>query len=1595
MLAYPVSKKWMLIYQDALTEQQNRKKRNQHAGRQDDNTPQWYVRKLLDNSITSKQLGNLWVSLRTEPVGWVDDFIEAQGQVALSTVLSHINQRESLTEDLLDREYDLVKCLKALCNLQEGADQAVQSPHTVQALVRSLTSTRLATRKLVTDVLTFLSHWQEPAGHAQVLSAMDQVKGHMGDIGRFESWMRVVEQTLDGRGKMGSMVGASEELRGGGVGVESLLMEYSLSTLFLVNVIVQGSHELKVRIHLRSQLKASGLPRIAAKMQHFKYEHINEQIRKYDDAAAMDYEDLLSIEKEEDIKSMEDPVEISREIWSRVKDTSAEGFFLSAMQHFLLVREDPSDEGARMFQLVDAMMSSVVMDRVMPDADLRSILNFSVQTILDKLQTDEQARRAYIESKEARKEAQEARAERERMQQLVNLGADGMVGRLQKQVDEMTELLDLQRRINRDLQSDLDELKQNHVVELQNRELEIRELYMMLKESREKSGSYQSTNGILDRQKLADKLESQLARKKTEYKLEGKAWEIEPSPRLRELRDKMESLQLQARELEVFDFEDTVNDKDANEIAKELEKTPGLSPEKKSELYEKRLQYVKRLKQLQQESGDVAKVIYEINEGSEEAILPEQKKPEKADLDSLHNARPERAKLVDIRKNNKSSEDKEETARTPAPYLKDIAQAAEARKGRMDAANKEAGLPDAEKEDDDTVEPVSDKPAEEVAEKSVKEDVQEGAPPPPPPPPLPPMLQKDGSSSTPSFNGPPPPPPPPGPPPTFNGPPPPPPPPLPGANGVPVAGKDGVPPPPPPPPPPSTGASGAPPPPPPPPPPPLPGAGGAPPPPPPPPPPPLPGSGQSSKAPSRSATPVADVPQFSMGPRPKRKLKQMHWEKLDTVDHTVWANNEPTIADALQEKGIFEEVEKIFAAKEIKKIIGKKRTQEQEKVSFLNRDVSQQFGINLHMFSSLPVPELVLKILLCTDDVLENTQVLEFLNRPELTEVSITLAKNLQPYSIDYSRGNDVQEKPEKDPSELARADHIYLELCYNLQHYWKSRMRALLVVTTYQKEYDELVKKLRLIDSACESVRKSVNLKHLLEIILSVGNYMNDSSKQASGFKLGTLQRLAFTKDDKNTMTFLHYVEKIVRMSFPHLEEFSDELNDAIAASKLSVEQVKSDSEEFIQTIKNVQTSVDIGNLSDPTKFHPKDKVLSVVLGALPEARKKREYLNDHLKTTINQFDKTMRYFGEDPSDSTAVGSFFSKFSFFVFEFQKAKQENLAREQENRAYEARKRLQETPKKSAQLETPGKSSKASSSLSASKNSVMDNLLERLKAASSDPRTARRRAAARKKMEKHGLSIGSEADFDSTNQDETERSDADVVKVDEGGESDQTEQKPVQEVVEDTEMGNTSPRKQSNGDSGADVERSTSDSAAMAPPASRRDSLLTMDDSDDVGGRARKLLEELRGSGDASKRPTGSLSGTMGNRLAERRAMRKAFQRKNGREPSTDFSDSARSSMTSLGSPEKSDFGKDVKKDQETVDRDTDRSSSKESEAPVEEPEGAKDTDSGKADETATKVPDSESPIEEFEDAKEPSGEGSPEPREVIEIDDDDNSSNDS
>jgi cytokinesis protein len=116
MLSYPAPKKWTLIQSDALQEYEHERKRATIGPDGDRSAPEWYVRKIVDGSISMKELGSLSVSLRTQPIGWVKRFLEMQGMLALVKVLNALNTKGIRNEPDVLREFEIVKCLKTLLN---------------------------------------------------------------------------------------------------------------------------------------------------------------------------------------------------------------------------------------------------------------------------------------------------------------------------------------------------------------------------------------------------------------------------------------------------------------------------------------------------------------------------------------------------------------------------------------------------------------------------------------------------------------------------------------------------------------------------------------------------------------------------------------------------------------------------------------------------------------------------------------------------------------------------------------------------------------------------------------------------------------------------------------------------------------------------------------------------------------------------------------------------------------------------------------------------------------------------------------------------------------------------------------------------------------------------------------------------------------------------------------------------------------------------------------------------------------------------------------------------------------------------------------
>ena len=143
--------------------------------------------------------------------------------------------------------------------------------------------------------------------------------------------------------------------------------------------------------------------------------------------------------------------------------------------------------------------------------------------------------------------------------------------------------------------------------------------------------------------------------------------------------------------------------------------------------------------------------------------------------------------------------------------------------------------------------------------------------------------------------------------------------------------------------------------------------------------------------------------------------------------------------------------------------------------------------IALSKYASLPVEEVVRKIVACDKDMLDVAAILDFLQKDELNNIPDNLMKQMAPYSLDWAQPDREQLVREQDINELTREDQIFLQTCYELHHYWKSRTRALVLSRTMQQEYQELVGKLTQVVKVADAIKASENFKGILDVCVPV----------------------------------------------------------------------------------------------------------------------------------------------------------------------------------------------------------------------------------------------------------------------------------------------------------------------------------------------------------------------------------------------------------------------------------------------------------------------------------------------------------------------------
>ncbi|KAH3898971.1 formin BNR1 SCDLUD_005318 [Saccharomycodes ludwigii] len=460
------------------------------------------------------------------------------------------------------------------------------------------------------------------------------------------------------------------------------------------------------------------------------------------------------------------------------------------------------------------------------------------------------------------------------------------------------------------------------------------------------------------------------------------------------------------------------------------------------------------------------------------------------------------------------------------------------------------------------------------------------------------------------------------------------------------------------------------------------GSGLLPPPPPPPPPPPL----NSSLSPK-----VLKINNDSSlsnknleTPKPEIKLKQVHWDRLSSVDGTLWDNSEYRVEvdKQLEELGIYAKVLHLFQIKPFNRTnkhqeggnsIGRtdKRANSDNsknkkvlKKTYLTMELAHEFGINLHVYSSLTVKQFVTKVLQCDKAILENHIVLEFFTKEDLCHVPKTALKSYK----DYEDGL-------KSLDELERWDQIYYHLCYKLRHYWEIRSKCLVILTNFEKDYYDILFKLQKIDDALNLLQNSKHMEKIFYIIISIGNFMN--YKKTDGFRLSSLNKLGFVKSNSNNqISLLHFVEEIIRTAFDdELSEYLNKLNRLETLGNLSIDSVEMECKDFFKKIKTVSDIFEKGKFSDTSLLGEGDLVVEKLMPEVTRAKRKSTLLRNQYQLTMDDLSKTMKLYGETPQSEESKAEFFQTFINFNVELKKVRKDNLEKEQAERMYKERRDL--------------------------------------------------------------------------------------------------------------------------------------------------------------------------------------------------------------------------------------------------------------------------------------------------------------------------------
>uniref|UniRef100_A0A8B9TEQ3 Diaphanous related formin 3 n=1 Tax=Anas platyrhynchos TaxID=8839 RepID=A0A8B9TEQ3_ANAPL len=317
-------------------------------------SPQEFMQELKSGSTDERLvtcLESLRVSLTSNPVSWVENF-GREGLGLLLDVLERLVETKHQDKIVKRSQHKVIQCLRAFMNNKYGLERILGEERSLLLLIKAIDPKQTS---MMTDIVKLLSAMCI-VGEESILEKILEAITAAAEEKNVDRFSPIVE------------------------GLQDNSVQLQVACMQLINALVTSPDDLDFRLHIRNEFMRSGLKEILPQLKCIKNEALDIQLKVFNEHKE---EDMIEFSHRlEDIRSeLEYPFDIIKRNMNKImSDTSAEGYFLSILQHLLLIRNDYFIR-PQYFKIIEECVSQIVLHRSGTDPDFtyrkRLDINFS------------------------------------------------------------------------------------------------------------------------------------------------------------------------------------------------------------------------------------------------------------------------------------------------------------------------------------------------------------------------------------------------------------------------------------------------------------------------------------------------------------------------------------------------------------------------------------------------------------------------------------------------------------------------------------------------------------------------------------------------------------------------------------------------------------------------------------------------------------------------------------------------------------------------------------------------------------------------------------------------------------------------------------------------------------------------------------------------------------------------------------------------------------------------------------------------------------------------------------------------------------------